>query len=495
MTQAEQVRHDESASMRRRNTWTFGPGSLGRDMAYTLVTMFLIVYLTEVLDLSDAVMWWANAIMLGVRLLDAFLDFAMGTLVDNTRTRWGSYKPWIVAGGILSAVFTICLFTDPGVHDSRYLAYFGLVYLLWGTSWTVNDVPYWSLLPSLTQDPHAREQMSSVAKVFGTFGLFGVVVGIEPASRTLTDATGSTTRAWQIIAAVVVVVMWISQTITLLGVRQPASTRVTGQRVGLRSTFDALRHNDQTMWTALSLFLFLLGYITTSNFGLYFFKYAYRDESQYPVFAAVLGMAQLAGFLTFSLLARVLTRKQIYSLATALLVAAYVAFFCSPMNLWVLGSEAFVMFLAEAWIVLLMIVFLSDTIEYGEWKLGRRSSAVTFALQPLIYKVTAALATAITGATLIVSGINRAATPSDVTPGGLWLMKTVMLLVPLGLICLSYVLYIRHFRIDRALWACIMADLDKRAREQAEGPVAEVGPLRDPQTPLSPKEQAKSYPS
>lgn len=124
MAQAGQVSTSDDAqarALRRRNTWTFGPGSLGRDMLYTFVTMFLIVYLTEVLDLSDAVMWWANAILLGVRVIDAFLDFTMGAIVDATRTRWGAYKPWMVIGGVLAAVFTVLLFTDPGVRDARYL--------------------------------------------------------------------------------------------------------------------------------------------------------------------------------------------------------------------------------------------------------------------------------------------------------------------------------------------------------------------------------------
>ncbi|MDO5496216.1 MAG: MFS transporter, partial [bacterium] len=74
----------------RRNRTTFAVGTLGRDMVYTLQSMFLIFFLTDILDLPDATMWWVSAILFGARIFDAFTDIAMGGIVDNTKSRWGA---------------------------------------------------------------------------------------------------------------------------------------------------------------------------------------------------------------------------------------------------------------------------------------------------------------------------------------------------------------------------------------------------------------------
>lgn len=93
-----------------RNRFFFSIGTIGRDMQYTLVSMFLNVYLTEVLNLPDQTLWWTTGITLAVRVYDAVNDPLMGLFVDNTKTRFGKFKPWIAIGGLLSAIFTVLFF-------------------------------------------------------------------------------------------------------------------------------------------------------------------------------------------------------------------------------------------------------------------------------------------------------------------------------------------------------------------------------------------------
>ena len=106
----------------RRNKWTFGVGTVGRDMVYTLVSMFLVVYLTEVVNLPNDQLWWATTLILAARLFDAVADIVMGAVVDNTRTRWGHYKPWIAGGAIASATITTLLFTDLHLSGGAFVA-------------------------------------------------------------------------------------------------------------------------------------------------------------------------------------------------------------------------------------------------------------------------------------------------------------------------------------------------------------------------------------
>lgn len=446
-----------AAPSARRNRWTFAVGTVGRDMAYTLTSMFLIVFLTEVLDLSDSVMWWCNVWLLVARLFDAFDDVLMGALIDNTRSRWGQYKPWIAAGALASAVLTVLLFTDFGVRDLGYVPIFAVTYVLWGVAWSLNDIPYWSLLPALTLDQKERERIGSLAKVFATLGLFTVVVTILP----VTNALGGDSRAWATYVLAVVVVMLLGQLVTLVGVRDPRLA-VPQERTTLRELSSVVLRNDQLLWTVASMVLFLTGYITTTAFGVYFFKYAYRDEAMYSPFAAVLGVGQLLGFLLFPVARRRFTRRGLYTFAIGLITVGYVVFFFSPMQIGPIAVAGLMLFVGQSFVVILMLVFITDCIEYGHWKLGRRNGAVTFALQPFVNKVGGALATAIVGVTVILTGINSAATPEDVTPGGLLGLKVMMMVLPLVLICASYVVWRARYRIDEEFHARIIADLRAR---------------------------------
>ena len=441
----------------RRNRWTFAIGTVGRDMVYSMMAVFLIFFLTEILDLDNATLWWINGIFLAVRLLDAFDDVVTGLIVDNTRTRWGQFKPWIVAGALGTGALTLLLFSDLGVRGPGYVVLFGVVYLLWGIAFSMNDIVYWSLLPALSFDPEERERLGSLAKVFATVGLFTTVVGIFP----VTNALGGDARAWTTFAGIVVVLMLLGQAVTVLGVREP---RITTKPVGtpLRDVVRILGRNDQLLWVAASMVLFLIGYNTTTTFGAYFFKYAYRDENMYSPFAAILGVGQLAGFALFPLVSRRLNRRQIFTGAMATIVAGYVLFFFSPMDLLPIGIAGLMLFIGNSFVAVLMIVFLSDCVEYGQWKLGRRNQAITFSVQPMINKIGGAMGTAIVGATLIVTGINEAPTPDDVTPEGLFGMKMMMMAFPLVLMLASYALNRRFYKIDEAFHAGIVADLRAR---------------------------------
>ncbi|WP_342372998.1 glycoside-pentoside-hexuronide (GPH):cation symporter [Propioniciclava soli] len=441
----------------RRTTWAFAVGTLGRDFVYTMVTMFLIVFLTEVLDLDDVTMWAVNGILLAARLFDAFTDIIMGGIVDNTRTRWGPYKPWIAAGIVASSVFAVLLFTDLGLRGPAFVAFFAVVYLGWGLAWTTNDIPYWSLLPALTLDPGERERIGSLTKVFATIGLFAAVTSVIPATAALGGGPG----AWTTFMVVAVLATIAFQAVTLVGVRQPAHV-LPQQRTTLRELASIVLGNDQLVVTSVTMILFTTGYVTTTTFGVYFFTYAYRDPGMYTPFAAVLGVAQLLGFALFPLLRRRLTRRQLFTTAMAMCVAGYVLFFFAPMNIVPIGIAGLLLFVANAFIVLLVMMALTDCIEYGQWRTGRRNTAVTFALQPFINKVAGALATAVVGATVILTGINAAATPDDVSAGGLLGMRIMMMVIPMLLVVAAYLVQRRWFRIDEAFHARIVADLAER---------------------------------
>lgn len=461
---------DPAASAIRRNRWIFGVGTLGRDMVYTLSAFYLVIYLTDVLNVPDSTMWAVTVVVLVIRILDAILDPIVGALVDSTRSRWGQFRPWLALGGLVSGVFTVLLFTDTQLTGTSFVVVFALVNLLWGIAWSSHDIAYWGMLPALSLKPADRESLASTAKAFANVGQFAVVVAVPPIVSAISGREGGTPAAWQTVAIVASILMIVFMWVTILFVRERTDVDLDGQRTGLRELGRAIFRNDQLLWTATAFLLFMLGYGTTGAFGFYFFKYAYGDEKIFPVFALCVGVGQIAGLISFPWFARRWSRGTLYGWATGLICVVYVAFALAPMNIVILGIVAFLLFFLAAFIMLLMLVFQADTIEYGQWKLGQRNGAVTFALQPFINKVSAAMNTAIVSATVIIAGINSAQTAADVTPAGLWILKIAMLIIPAVFVALGYAVWRWKFIIDEALHARVVAELAGRGDLRAKPP-------------------------
>ncbi len=452
----------KNQNLDKRNKYCFGLGTIGRDMFYSMESMYLLFFLTEIKNLDDKMLALVGGVLTVLRILDAFNDPITGVIIDNTHTRWGKFKPWMVIGAVVSSVCMLMMFADLPLTGGAYVAVFAVSYILWDIFYGVNDIAYWTQLPALSVDQRQRESMGAFARICANVGMYAVVVGILPVTGALTDAFGGNgQRAWLTMAAAVCVIMVGFQMVTVFGVKETRSFKEE-ENTSLRGMVKVLFGNDQLMWTTLSMALFMVGYCTTTSFGTYYFKYAYGDETMYSVFAGVLGISQLAALAAFPKIAARMSRKKLYSLATALVVAGYVVFFFAPMNMIPIAVAGVLLFVGQAFIQTLMLMFLADTVEYGQWKLGKRNDSITFSIQPLINKLGAAMATGVVTLTLIVSGINRAESAADVSAQGLLMMKAAMMVLPLLSIALGYVVYLKKYKIDEEMYGEIVKHLKRR---------------------------------
>ncbi len=475
----------------KRNKYCFGIGTIGRDAVYTLISMYLITYLTEVVGLADYQLAIIGALMVFFRIFDALNDPIMGTIVDNTSSRFGKFKPWIVFGALTSGILTILLFADLGLTGTAYIIFFAIAYLLWGMAFTTNDISYWSLMPAISKEQKVREGIGAIARICANVGMFAVVV----LYTMVPDLFGMAPKsAYFLFTVIIVLLMWFFQAFTVLGVKEERKQTAPGERTSLGGMVKALLKNDQLMVTAVAMALFMIGYCTTTSFGVYYFKYAYKNEGTYMVFAAVLGVAQLTALSLFPLFSKKFTRKQLYTASMVTVVIAYIIFFLSFEKLGLIVVAGLALFFAQAFIQLLMLLFLADAVEYGEWKLGKRNESVSFAVQPFINKLGGAVGTAVVTATLIISGINPVSNKiaelenslegvtdpakieairaqidgliNGVVGSPIWIMKIAMMILPLLCIVAGFFIYYKKFKIDEKMYAEIIADLEKRQEEK-----------------------------
>ncbi|NLO83891.1 MAG: MFS transporter [Clostridiales bacterium] len=446
----------------RRNRLCFGLGTIGRDMFYTMVSMYIMVYITEVIGVSNATLAMMTVVLLVLRVFDAFNDPIMGVLVDNTRSKYGKFKPGMLIGAVVGGICMVLMFTDFGLEGAAYAAVFAVCYLLWDMFYGLNDIAYWSMMPSLSTDQKQRESIGSFARICANIGLFVVVVGIIPVTNAMGEAIGDLRQAWFVFAIIICLLMLGFQSITLIGVKENKGYFKEEEKTSLKEMFHVLFANDQLMWVAISMSLFMIGYCITTSFGVHYFKYVYGDEGMYSIFAAVLGVSQLAALSVFGWFRKHFTRRKLYTISTIMVVMGYLLFYFSPMNMIFIGMAGVLIFVGQAFIQMLTLMFLADTIEYGQLKLGKRNESITFSVQPFINKIGGAIANGVLGLTLIISGVNEAQTAADVTLQGVTTMKLSMMILPLLVIVLSYIVYMRKFKIDEQRYTEILTSLKER---------------------------------
>ena len=471
----------------KRNKICFGLGTVGRDALYSLVSMYLLVHLTDVVGFSDGGLAVIGVMLTLFGIFDAVIDPFVGAIVDSTKTKWGKFKPWILIGMIGTGVLTVLMFHNFRMNETTHIVLLGATYLLFSIFFSLNDIAYWSLMPAISKDQGVREGVGAFARICANVGMFAMVL-IYLNVPSMFAWTGLDSRdIYFIFAIIVALIMWLFQSITLFGVKEDRSRLEKEEKTTLKDLFRALAGNDQLMVTAVSMALFMVGYCTTTGFGTYYFKYAYGDEGMYMIFAAVLAVAQLTALSVFPLFRKKFTRKQLYTGSMIAVTISYVIFFLSFEFLPLIVLAGLGLFFAQAFIQLLMLLFLADAVEYGEWKLGKRNEAASFAVQPFINQFGGAASKGVVSFTLIISGINMIANAAGADPenaaaiiaatpeSAIWIMKISMMILPLICILIGFVLYTKKFKIDEQTYAKILEDLKAREAQEQLAEKEEVG--------------------
>ena len=292
-------------------------------------------------------------------------------------------------------------------------------------------------------------------------GMYIVMVAWQP----VTAALGNTPKVWFWCAVVIAAVYLLGLLFPLLGIREKRTAMEQQESTSVKQMLRALLKNDQLMWTTLSMALFMIGYCTTVNFAIYYMKYLFGNEGLYVVLVAVVGVAQLGTLSVYPMVAKKMDRRTMYTMATCLVLAGYAIFFFAEVSLVLIAIGAVLVFVGQAFIQTLMLMFLADTVEYGQWKLGKRNEAVTFSVQPLINKIGGALATGIVSLTLIFSGIKvDGGTADTIGPEGKLIVKIAMFAIPLLMIVAGYVIYLKKYKISEEFYGQVLCDLQKREK-------------------------------
>ena len=158
----------EKKKLSGKEKFAYGIGAVGKDMVYMLSASYILYYYQDIMGVSA---WVMGVILMIARVFDAFNDPFMGVLVAKTRTRWGKFRPWLFIGTLTNAVVLFVMFScPPTLNGSGLAAYAAVFYILWGVTYTMMDIPYWSMVPAFTEGGKERENLSAMARTCAGVG-------------------------------------------------------------------------------------------------------------------------------------------------------------------------------------------------------------------------------------------------------------------------------------------------------------------------------------
>ena len=250
-----------------REKVSYGLGAVGKDMVYMLSASYILYYYQDILKVSAIAM---GIILMAARVFDAFNDPIMGVIVAKTRTKWGRFRPWLLIGTLLNAVILYLMFAaPPALEGSGLVAYAAITYILWGVTYTMMDIPYWSMIPAFTEGGKEREGLSALARTCA--GVGSAIVTIITMKCVYVFGQGDERTGFKCFALLIAVLFVVFITITCLNIKEKSTVNVDAPSVG--QMFKSLLQNDQAMTVVAAIVLINSSIYITSNLVIYFFKY------------------------------------------------------------------------------------------------------------------------------------------------------------------------------------------------------------------------------
>lgn len=373
---------------------SFSTAGFGRSMIYNLMSTFLLIFYTDAMHLkfSDAGM-----IILITRVFDAFNDPVMGIIVDKTKTKFGKLRPFLLISPPLILISTILLFWVPVVPtDENYtlrLVYSALTYILWAACFTIQDVPFWGMSAVVSPLEKERNKMLSTARIFCTVG--GIVPTLLVGA--FTDKFGLS-KGYLISAVLIAAVGTSLSWLAFFGTKERLEDKK--DKITVKEYFLAYTKNKPLILVIISSILGSAMLMAQTS-GAYLANYLFSSYKQFFPVQTVMTVAIGAGMMVAMVLMPVLRKKM--SLKSIYIASAFfgaivhlIMYFIGYSNFY-----AFLVMLVFAGLPLgifnvITYAMIADSVDYLEWKTGRRAEGACFACQTFISNLTAGISNFIT---------------------------------------------------------------------------------------------------
>lgn len=451
-------------------------GTFGHDVFYAMIGTYFMIFVTSNLFNSDNptndayMIGIVTTIILVLRIAELFVDPFIGNIIDKTKTRWGRFKPWVLGGAVIAAVTLAILFTDFGgltvSNPTLYLVIFAVVYFIMDIFYSAKDVAIWSMIPALSFDSHEREVTATVARIGSVFGAQMVTVIVMPVvlyfSVNQNGGAGDPT-GWFAFACIGGGIATLGAIILGLGTHeQDNALRENKEETSAKDVLKVLTKNDQLLWMAIAYLVYGIGINIVNNFNLYYFIYVIGDATKFSILGVINTVIGLLAVAAFPILTTKFSRRKLFFSSIAVMTAALVLYAMSGTNVTLALVAAGLFTLPQALIFLVVLMTITDSVEYGQLKLGHRDEAVCLCVRPLVDKFAGAVSSGIIGLAAIWVGMTGGASASGLTADNMMRLQIVMFAAPIILMIVGALIYRAKVTLTEQEHARIVEELEEK---------------------------------
>ena len=455
-------------------------GNLGQAAFYNAMSTYFIVYVTSCLfsgvdkALAAKLIGVITSLVVIIRIAEIFVDPLLGNLVDNTNTKWGRFRPWQFFGGLISAVLLAVVFSGMfglvNVNSTLFIVVFVITFIVLDVFYSLRDISYWGMIPALSSDSHERSTYTALGSFTGSIGYQGITVVVIPIvtyfSWVFTGENAEHQSGWTAFGIIVALLGLITAWTVAFGTKESTSAlRAKAQKNGNPfEAFKALFQNDQLLWVALSYLLYTIANGATGGVLLFLFKFILDNPAAFSLTGIIGLVAGLVMTPLYPILNKRIPRRVLYFFGMSFLIVAYILLSISTYSRsMTLVFVALVLFgIPGTFIQMTAILSLTDSIEYGQLKNGRRNEAVTLSVRPMLDKIAGAMSNGITGFIAVAAGMTGSATAKDMTSANIHTFQVYAFYVPLVLIVLSLLVFMVKVKLDEKMHAQIVDELEAK---------------------------------
>ena len=364
-----------------RTKFFYGGGDFAINIMWQLTVFYLLFFYTDVFGLSPSD---AGLVFLLAKVWDAITDPLMGYLADNTSTRWGKFRPYILFGSIPALLAIILCFTSPNLSDEGKFYWALFTYISFTTLYTIMAIPFGSMTAAMTQDMNERTSLASFRYIGGSSGSVVVAALTLP----LVSLFASPQLGFPIVVACFALIGAIFCFLCFFNTKEIFS-KVYEKRISFKKIINMLANNFALQFIIVAL----LGTWIANNVKqvtvIYFIKYNLQLEPYFGLILLGVILQIMLGALATNLIKNMFEKKIIFIIGTALYVVTdlIIYFITGYENFWLFAFVGSFGFIGFGMAGVATWSMLADSVEFGEWKSGFRSEGIINSSFVCIFKL------------------------------------------------------------------------------------------------------------
>ncbi len=389
----------DSVKLSKSEKFFYGIGDMGNNVAYGAVGFYFVFFLTDVAGISPV---WAGYIFMISRMWNAVCDFIMGIVSDNTKTRFGRRRPFLLFGAIPLGIAFAILWVVPFSGNIQLVIYYTFAGILFNTLYSLVSIPYNALLPELSQDYDERTSISGYKMALSFVGTLLSAVGATLIVDTIYPGKSMYAVSYPIMGKVLGLILIVSILLAFARTKE----RVKSKDVEIQgNVFKNLKSlaKLREFKLVLGVFIFnMIAFDVIMALYIYFMRYALKisDDLSF-IFMAVPLVAAIIVTPMWVSISNKLGKKRTYIISAIYFVIPLIACMLMPAgNIPITIVITVLIGVGISASQVLVFSILPDVVEVDELKNGVRREGLIYGATMFIYKIGSALFVAIVTAAM-----------------------------------------------------------------------------------------------